>query len=103
VLKLQEEYSGVGDLSRQDQPLGRVRYRIARYQAVLPGNGLPIPGTHRIEGRIEPEPARDLDGFVDAPLVLRLEDGRALSITLADRDGRVFSEGHGPSRCRCCS
>jgi hypothetical protein len=33
---------------------------------------------------------------------LRLEDGRALPVTLADACGRVLSEGHGPSRCQCC-
>jgi hypothetical protein len=35
-------------------------------------------------------------------LTLRLQDGRALGITIADTTGRVLAEGHGPSRCLCC-
>jgi hypothetical protein len=100
-MKLVEEYSGVGELSGQGEVLRKVRYKIARYQA-LAGNGLPIPGLHRIEGAIDLPPGEDVADMVGAPLVLRLEDGRALAVTLADRAGRVLSEGHGPSRCLCC-
>jgi len=46
--------------------------------------------------------AFDFAPFVGSSLVLRLEDGRALGITLADGAGRVLAEGHGPSRCLCC-
>jgi hypothetical protein len=35
-------------------------------------------------------------------MTLRLEDGRALAITLVDIEGRVLSEGHGPTKCLCC-
>ena len=101
-MKLVEECAGVGDLSGQGEVLRQVRYRIARYQAFSAGNGLPIPGLHRIEGAIDLPPNEDVTGLVGAPLVLRLEDGRALAVTLADTAGRVLSEGHGPSRCLCC-
>ena len=101
-MKLVEECVGVGDLSGQGDVLRQVRYRIARYQGFSAGNGLPIPGLHRIEGAIDLPPDEDVVGLIGAPLVLRLEDGRALTITLADKDGRVLSEGHGPSRCLCC-
>jgi hypothetical protein len=67
-----------------------------------PGNGLPIPGLHRIEGNIDTESSSDLAGLVGQPLILRLEDGRSMGITLADAGGRVLAEGHGPSRCLCC-
>ena len=100
-MKLVEEYSGVGDLSGQGESLRQVRYKIARYQA-FSGNGLPIPGLHRIEGAIDLPHNEDVRDLVGAPLVLRLEDGRALAVTLADTAGRVLSEGHGPSRCLCC-
>jgi hypothetical protein len=100
-MKLVEEYSGVGDLSGEGEALRQVRYKIARYQA-FSGNGLPIPGLHRIEGAIDLPPDEDVRELVGAPLVLRLEDGRALAVTLADTAGRVLSEGHGPSRCVCC-
>jgi hypothetical protein len=102
AMKLVEECSGIGDLSHQGAVIHRVRYRIARYQGIQPGNGLPIPGLHRIEGALEFGPADDVERLVGTPLTLRLEDGRALGVTLADRAGRVLSEGHGPSRCLCC-
>jgi hypothetical protein len=100
-MKLVEEYVGVGDLSGQGEVLRQVRYKIARYQGSS-ANGLPIPGLHRIEGAIDLPPNEDVADLVGAPLVLRLEDGRALAVTLADAGGRVLSEGHGPSRCLCC-
>jgi hypothetical protein len=99
MLKLVEEFAGVGDLSVNGEVIRQVRYKIARYQG-MSGSGLPIPGLHRIEGSVDT--STDLVPLVGSPLVLRLEDGRALAITIADRDGRVLSEGHGPSRCLCC-
>jgi len=100
-MKLVEECSGVGDLSAKGEVLRHVRYKIARYQA-FSGNGLPIPGLHRVEGAVDVPARGDLAEFVGTPLILRLEDGRALAITLADAGGRVLAEGHGPSRCLCC-
>jgi hypothetical protein len=100
-MKLVEEYAGVGDLSGKGGLLQQVRYKIARYQGFA-GNGLPIPGLHRIEGAIDLPPNENAAALIGMPLVLRLEDGRALAVTLADTAGRVLSEGHGPSRCLCC-
>jgi hypothetical protein len=102
MMKLVEECAGVGDLSRQGESIGQVRYQIARYQGMQSGNGLPIPGLHRIEGKIDLESGDVVGSLIGTPLMLRLEDGRALGITLADADGRVLSEGHGPTRCLCC-
>lgn len=102
-MKLVEQCAGVGDLSRQGEIPRRVRYSISRYQGIQTGNGLPIPGLHRIEGSIAVESDSDVGPLVGLPLTLRLEDGRAIGIRLADTDGRVFAEGHGPSRCPCCS
>lgn len=101
-MKLVEECEGVGDLSRGGDPIRQVRYRIARYQAMQPGNGMPIPGLHRIEGTLEFGEQGQPEALVGARLTLRLEDGRALGIMLADDQGRVLAEGHGPSRCLCC-
>jgi len=101
-MKLVEECTGVGNLSREGEASLKVRYRIARYQGMQPGNGLPIPGLHRIEGSIDAELDGDLTSLVGRPLILRLEDGRSMGITLADAGGRVLAEGHGPSRCLCC-
>jgi hypothetical protein len=99
-MKLVEEYAGVGDLSTTEALIRQVRYRIARYQGFVERSGLPVPGVHRIEGHVET--TSDLAPLVGASLTLRLEDGRALAITIADTDGRVLSEGHGPSKCLCC-
>lgn len=100
-MRLVEEHAGVGDLSGRGEGLRHVRYKIARYQA-FSGNGMPIPGRHRIEGAIDLPENEDVADLVGAPLVLRLEDGRAIAVTLADASGRVLSEGHGPTRCLCC-
>jgi hypothetical protein len=101
-LKLVEEYSGVGALRWRGQEFGRIPYRISRFQG-LSQSGLPIPGLHRIEGVVElrdvAEPAR----LVGSSFTLDLEDGRSLNLTLANEQGRVLAEGHGPKHgCGCC-
>ena len=96
-----EECTGVGDLERGGELVRRVSYRIARYQAFAP-NGMPVPGVHRVEGSMDTEAPPFADELVGEPLTLRLEDGRAIAVTLASTDGRVLAEGHGPSRCSCC-
>jgi hypothetical protein len=46
---------------------------------------------------------RDPAALVGANITLDLEDGRSLALTLADADGRVLAEGHGPGHgCSCC-
>ena len=102
MFKLVEESSGNGELIRDNRTLGRVQYQIQRYQGVMEGSGLPVPGLFRIEGRIDAESAWDSADCLDVPLTLKLADGRSLGITLVDRTGRILSEGHGPSRCLCC-
>ena len=101
VMKFLEECIGVGDLERGGEVLRRVRYRISRYQGFAP-TGMPVPGIHRVEGSMEIEAPPIADELVGEPLTLRLEDGRAIAVTLASADGRVLAEGHGPSRCSCC-
>jgi hypothetical protein len=101
-LKLVEEMSGIGALRWQDQRFGRVPYRISRFQG-MSGSGLPIPGFHRIEGVIELSDVEQRARLVGASLMLELEDGRSLGLTLADDAGRVLAEGHGPKHgCSCC-
>jgi hypothetical protein len=101
-VKLVEQYAGVGELRWQDRTFDRVPYRIERYQGVTTG-GMPVPGLHRIEGRIDIGDVEDAAGRVGSDLTLALEDGRTLALTLADADGRVLAEGHGPGRgCSCC-
>jgi hypothetical protein len=100
VLKFMEECTGVGELVRKGEVLRRVRYHVSRYQGFAP-TGMPVPGLHRVEGSIDVESVAASD-LVGEPLTLRLEDGRAIAITLASADGRILSEGHGPMRCNCC-
>jgi hypothetical protein len=95
-----EQLAGTGQLVDDDTVLRQVRYSITRYQGMLVGSGMPIPGLHRIEGSTDFE-VTDAS-LIGKPLTLRLEDGRALRVMLAARDGRLLSEGHGPSRCMCC-
>ena len=88
---------------RGDDLLQRVRYRISRYQGMLEGSGMPIPGLHRIEGSVDLNGATIPADMAGGPITLRLEDGRAVGITIAGQDGRVLEEGHGPGRgCSCC-
>lgn len=101
AFRLVETCEGVGELIDRDVVLAPVRYTVQRFQGMLEGSGMPIPGLHRIEGSIDytVDDAR----LIGTPLTLRLEDGRSLPITLADTSGRVLAEGHGPSRgCSCC-
>jgi hypothetical protein len=107
MMRLIEESAGLGSLTRNTaSPVSiEVRYRISRYQGFMEGSGLPIPGLYRIEGGIELDSQTDSSAwpsFIDAPVTLRLEDGRSLQITVADSSGRVLSEGHGPMKCMCC-
>jgi hypothetical protein len=102
MFKLVEEVAGLGELLRDSRTLGPVQYEIRRYQGVIESSGLPVPGLFRIEGRIEGQSDTAVADCLNVPLVLRLSDGRALSITVVDQNGRVLSEGHGPSRCLCC-
>jgi hypothetical protein len=100
MMKLVEERSGTGELIQDGVPLRKVRYSINLYQGFVEHSGLPIPGLHRFDGRIDCGDAPA--GWIGIPLGLKLEDGRVLAVTLAGTDGRIFSEGHGPSRCSCC-
>lgn len=101
-MKLVEERTGEGRLSVHGKSVGSVAYAIHRYQAMTTG-GLPVPGLHRIEGRIAIEGLADRSGLEpNAHVALELEDGRRLELTLVDGNGRVLGEGHGPGRCGCC-
>jgi hypothetical protein len=101
-LKLVEQYAGVGALRWRDRTLGAVPYRISRFQGMAT-SGLPVPGLHRIEGKVTLATAADAKALVGANVTLELEDGRSLALTVADEDGRVLAEGHGPRHgCGCC-
>ncbi len=100
-LRFVEHCAGVGTLEWRNEPRGRVRYDIRRYQGMA-ASGLPIPGLSRIEGTVDLADVEGATELVGQGLTLRLEDGRALRVTLEDTSGRVLTEGHGPSRCSCC-
>ena len=102
-MKLVEEYAGVGSLRWRDRTIGAIPYRISRY----PGHGDvgladPRPASHRGHASTLAS-AADAAALVGADVTLELEDGRTLSLTVADEHGRVLAEGHGPRHgCGCC-
>lgn len=101
-MKLVEECTGVGELVCGGQTFRPVPYRISRYQGMA-SSGMPVPGLHRIEGSVELDAVPQAARRVGADLTLKLDDGRALAVTLAGDDGRVLAEGHGPKHgCSCC-
>jgi hypothetical protein len=102
MMKLVEDGSGLGELIHEGRSVRQVRYQVRRYQGVMEGSGLPIPGLFRIEGSIDFDSSKDSSDWLDIPLTLRLEDGRALGIHVVDSNGRILSEGHGPLKCMCC-
>jgi hypothetical protein len=101
-MKLVEEREGEGRLTVRGEAVGPVGYAIHRYQGMTAG-GLPVPGLHRIEGRIAVEDLPEsLRLEQDMHLALEIEDGRRFELTLLDPTGRVLAEGHGPGKCGCC-
>lgn len=102
MMKLVEEIAGIGELMSQNMTLRDIRYRISRFQGMMEGSGLPIPGLHRIEGAVDFNFSTDPHEWIGTPLKLKLDDGRTLGITIINADGRILSEGHGPMKCLCC-
>jgi hypothetical protein len=102
MMKLVEERSGMGELTLNGAVLREVRYAFSLYQGFVEHSGLPIPGLHRLEGTIDFDPIKDSADWIGVPLALRIEDGRVFGVALVGSDGRLLSEGHGPSRCLCC-
>lgn len=101
-MKLVEQREGEGRLTVRGAAVGSVGYAIDRYQAMT-SSGLPVPGLHRIEGRLAVETLPETLALErDMRLVLELEDGRHLDLRLVDASGRVLAEGHGPGQCGCC-
>jgi hypothetical protein len=101
-LKLVEQYAGVGSVRCGDRTLAAIPYRISRFQGMAL-SGLPIPGLHRIEGTLALANVPAAAELVGANVTLELEDGRSLALTVADHNGRVLAEGHGPGHgCGCC-
>ena len=101
-MNLVENCAGVGRLLWQDRVFEPVEYTIRRFQG-MGTSGLPIPGLHRIEGAVSLANMAEAPALVGADVELRLEDGRTLRLTVADSEGRVFAEGHGPrGGCSCC-
>jgi hypothetical protein len=101
-MRLIEELSGTGKLLRDGMALREVHYHVRRFQGFLEGSGMPIPGLHRIEGSIDFDPAKDPAEWIGTTLGLKLQDGRVFGVMLTGNDGRILSEGHGPSKCLCC-
>lgn len=100
-MKLVEECVGIGSLTWRGEEFGGVSYAINRFQAMTT-SGLPVPGLHRIEGKLGLANVADSDKLPGGSVSLKLEDGRTISLTVTDDEGGVLAEGHGPSKCGCC-
>jgi hypothetical protein len=98
MMKLVEECSGTGELLQNGQSIRPIAYQVRRYQGITEGSGMPIPGLFRIEGAVQ----MDSSDWIGTTMGLRLDDGRVLGITIVDAEGKILSEGHGPSKCLCC-
>jgi hypothetical protein len=101
MVKLIEECVGTGDLLLKSHVLRRVRYQLKVFQGMA-GNGMPIPALRTIEGSLDfgdPQASGDLVG---AELILTLEDGRRIGITIADANGGICQRSHGGGACSCC-
>lgn len=102
TFKLVEECAGRGNLKANGDILP-VRYTIDRYQGMLQGSGMPVPGLHRIEGSVALDDAPIPEALVGRDVTLTLEDGRSVDLTMTASDGRVLAVGHGPrGGCSCC-
>jgi len=102
MVKLLEECVGNGELIQVGGSTREVVYRVLRFQGMTEGSGMPIPGLFRIEGSISLKSDESLENCIGQELRLRLDDGRVLAITVIDIEGKVLSEGHGPTKCLCC-
>jgi hypothetical protein len=102
MMKLVEEIAGIGELISENTTLREVQYRVSRFQGMMDGSGLPIPGLYRIEGSVNFHFDADPHEWIGTPLKLKLNDGRVLGITIINAAGRILSEGHGPMKCLCC-
>ncbi len=100
-MKLVEQTSGVGTLTWRSETYSDVPYSVSRFQAMTAA-GLPVPGLHRIEGQIGLDEIPDSAGLLNARVLLELEDGRSMNLTVVNRSGSVLAEGHGPGSCTCC-
>ena len=101
MVKLIEECAGTGALLLKSQVLRQVRYQLKVFQGMA-GNGMPIPTLRTIQGSLDfgdPQASGDLVG---AELILKLEDGRQIGITIADADGGICQRSHGGGACSCC-
>jgi hypothetical protein len=101
MVKLVEECAGTGDLLLESQVLRQVRYQLKVFQ-VMAGNGLPIPALRTIEGSLDFGDPRASSDLVGAELILKLEDGRQIGITIADAVGGICQRTHGGGACSCC-
>jgi hypothetical protein len=95
--RLIEQPTGDGDILLQGRALGRVHYHLAVYQHFSGNDNEPVPASLEIEGRIIPSGLLELAALRQAgpELTLHLADGRALSFSITDGEGRIRSTGRG--------
>lgn len=97
--RLIEQPTGNGDVLEGARPLGRVHYHLSVYQHFSEDEHETVPASLEVEGRIIPTDPLDLLKLHQqgAELTLRLADGRVLSFSITDGEGRIRSTGRGLS------
>ena len=96
-----EERHGTGTVTSAGVTYENVAYGISRFQGMTRA-GLPVPGVHRLDGRLQFADPRAAAPLAGQHVVLHLEDGSIMNLELLDAEGRVVAHGHGPGRCLCC-
>jgi len=96
-----EQRAGVGTVFCAGVTYENVRYRITRFQGMTRA-GLPVPGVHRLDGRLAFAGQVSLEALVGVDLSLHLDDGSIMKLELLDNEGLVVAYGHGPGKCMCC-
>jgi hypothetical protein len=104
TFKLVETCTGTGRLVRDGvEVLGPVQYHVERYQGMMNGTGMPVPGLFRLDGALSSSGVSVPQEIVGTRVTLRLEDGRSVPVVIVSPEGTLLAEGHGPGRgCACC-
>ena len=99
--KAVDRKTGVGSLQCAGEQYTNVKYDFTRFQAMTRA-GLPVPGLHRLDGQIALSNSDEQAVLVGQSIVLILEDGTSMNMTVTDESGRILARGHGPQGCGCC-
>ncbi len=95
--RLIEQLADDGDMLDGRAPVGRVHYHLSVYHQFSGTEDLAGSTNLTVEGQITPLSPLDLAALLRQrkELALRLADGRLLSFSMVNADGRIRSSGRG--------